>query len=611
VQTYTAGLTGSLRPSLFSDLRVNWSRSRTNLSYAMDTFGGAVVPPQASLYPSFTDGSKGYIYIEVDPGGDNTLSEGLFVTNKQRQFQIIETMSWNIGGHSLKFGYDFRRLTPMSDSGSYRRQFRYTSVSQLVTGIAPAATIFAPDVVFEPLFQNHSAFVQDTWRATPRLTLTYGLRYEVVPSPGEANGNLPRTVVNLDNVSALDIAAPGTEFYKTSYSNFAPRVGAAYRMTESGNLMLRGGFGIFYDLGYGFLGNAFSTSLWPYARQVGLTNVRYESPEAAIQPPAVSLNPPYPRLFAYADDFSLPRIYQYNVALEYGFTGSDTLTASYVGAAGRRLGRIEQLRNLKPGFTRIDAVRSNAESDYNALQLQYRRTMARGFQALANYTWSKSLDTSSEESINNFQAPSARLDPSGDRGPSSFDVRHQMSSALSYQLPKTQGWGARLVNGWSLDGILRARSATPVNVLTGRDPFGVGYTTVSRPDVVPGVPLYLDDPNVGGGKRFNAAAFDSTTPTAQGRQGTLGRNVLRGFHAWQVDLSLRRQFAFADKWRLQVQADAFNLFNHANFANPNGVLTAANFGRSTQMLGNALGGLSPLFQMGGPRSVQFALRLQF
>lgn len=271
------------------------------------------------------------------------------------------------------------------------------------------------------------------------------------------------------------------------------------------------------------------------------------------------------------------------------------------------------LRNPNPNFTRIDAVGNDATSDYNSLQTQYQRRLTPGLQALVSYTFAKSLDVVSEESFQNFQAPQARLNPNQDRGPSSFDVRHAFNAAVSYSIPSpfASGFGHAIFSGFGVDAIVRGRSATPVNVLTGRDPFGLGFTTVARPDLVSGAPLYINDSALPGGRRFNPAAFDGATPLAAGRQGTLGRNVLRGFPAKQLDMSLRRQFKLTERTNIQFRADAFNLFNHPNFANPTGILTSATFGRSTQMLGTALGGLSPLYQIGGPRSIQLALKFQF
>jgi hypothetical protein len=608
--TYTAGATMTFGARLSNDLRVNYSKAGVNQSYFIDNFGGAIVPPQSSLYPPFTSGPQGYIYIEVDPSGENTISDGLFSDQKQRQFNVVNNLSYTVGGHALKFGVDYRRLAPTADSGTYRRNFIFPNITSLVGGVAPTASLVGIDAVLRPIYQNFSAYAQDTWRTTSRLTLTYGLRYEVNPAPSEQDGREPVTVLTLNNPTSL--APRGTRFYETTFNNFSPRVGASYQLSQKRGTVVRGGFGVFYDLGYNFTGTAFSTTLYPNARTLGLTNQMFTSPTAAVQPPAVSANPPYPRIFAYQRDFKLPYTLQYNIAIEQAIGASNVLKATYVGANGRRLGRVTTLVN--PGFfTRIDAVTNDATSDYHGLQLQYQRRLSKGLQALVSYTFAKSLDIVSEESFQNRQSPTGRFDPKQDRGPSSFDLRHAFNAAISYAIPSpfADGAGKAIFGGFGLDTIVRARSATPVNMLSGRDPFGLGFTTVSRPDLVAGQPLYLKDPSFAGGIRFNPAAFDGVTPIAQGRQGTLGRNVLRGFSANQIDVALRRDFKLVESLNMQFRLDAFNLFNRANFANPNGILTSALFGRATQMLSSGLGGMSPLYQIGGPRSLQLALKLQF
>jgi hypothetical protein len=214
-----------------------------------------------------------------------------------------------------------------------------------------------------------------------------------------------------------------------------------------------------------------------------------------------------------------------------------------------------------------------------------------------------------EESIINFQAPGATYDPERDRGPSDYDVRHAFSAALSYDVPgPSRGLARALLADWSVDGIVRARSALPVNVLTGADPLGLGYTHVSRPDRVPGQPEYVDDPSAPGGRRIDAAAF---SVPAEPRQGDLPRNALRGFGAWQLDVSVHRQVTLGGRWRAHFRADVFNVFNHANFFNPENVLTNPSFGQPTQVLARGLRGLDPLYQIGGPRSIQLSLRVLF
>ncbi len=610
-QTLTIGSTMIFSANVSNDLRVNISKSKSNQTYFIDTFGGAVVPSQAALYPSFTDGSRGYIYIEVNPSGSNTLSDGLFSDFRQRQFNIVNTTNWTIGNYAVKFGFDYRRLFPASFSGFYKRQFLPGSIANLVANTPSAAAIIAPQLELFPIYDNYSAFVQDTWRVNPNLTLSYGLRYEVVPAPDEKNGQLPPTVTDLSNFSNVTLATAGTKFYETTFNNFAPRFGVAYKLPKF-DAVIRGGIGVFYDLGYNFAGTAFSTGVYPFASITNLSNQTYTSPTFAVQAPPVNQNPPYPRIFAYENGYKLPYTLQYNVAIEKAFAGNNTISLSYVGARGERLGRAETIRSVNANFPRIDLATNGGYSNYNAFQAQYQRRFSRGLQVLASYTFGKSLDNVSEEANNNLQARTDAFDVRNDYGASSFDIRHSFNSAVSYEIPSLfkEGIGKTIFGGFGLDATFRARTATPVNVVSGVNRFNLGTTTVLRPDYVAGQPLYIDDPNAPGGRIFNRNAF-RPTPANENRQGTFGRNVLRGFSANQLDLSLRRTFGFTETVNLQLRADGFNILNRPNFANPSGVLPNANFGRSVQMLGNSLGGLSSLYQIGGARSFQLSAKVNF
>jgi hypothetical protein len=157
-----------------------------------------------------------------------------------------------------------------------------------------------------------------------------------------------------------------------------------------------------------------------------------------------------------------------------------------------------------------------------------------------------------------------------------------------------------------------------VNVVTGLDPFNTevlsGAYGAVRPNLVPGVPLWISNPNVAGGEEINPKAFSTPTGAVQG---DLGRNALRGFGAANVDFALRRQFKLHERLALQARADLFNIFNHPNFGSPVNYLSSPQFGQSTQMLGTSLGsggqngGLNPLYQVGGPRSAQLSLKMIF
>jgi hypothetical protein len=252
----------------------------------------------------------------------------------------------------------------------------------------------------------------------------------------------------------------------------------------------------------------------------------------------------------------------------------------------------------------VQLVRNEATSDYHALQLQFQRRLSRGLQALASYSWSHSLDDASSD-----------FGVGLDHASSDFDLRHVFSAATTYDIPSPHARFARALFGnWSIDTIVRVQGATPVNLIARSSINLFGETVSIRPDLILGQPLYRDDPTAPGGRVFNRAAF-AVPPL--GRQGTLGRNVLRGFPLHQTDFSLRRRFNLGERLNLLFRADVFNLFNHPNFADPNGTLTAATFGQSTQTFGKGLGagtfgsGLSPLYQIGGARSMQFSFKAQF
>jgi hypothetical protein len=291
---------------------------------------------------------------------------------------------------------------------------------------------------------------------------------------------------------------------------------------------------------------------------------------------------------------------------------------TYVGAVGRDLLRVTNLFNPNSDFQSVGVTDNTATSDYHALQAKFERRLPRGLQVLASYTWSHSIDIASTDATTTVSTPGSIASAQIDRGNSDFDIRHSFTAGVTYDLPSPglNKVARATLGGWSVNSFVLARSAPPVNIV-GRTFFKDGVALAPRPNVNPGVPLELHGTQYPGGKIFNSAAF---TLTPAGEQGDFGRNVLRGFGAAQLDLGIQRRFHIAERVALSFRAEFFNIFNHPNFGNPNNLLTSPPsplFGHSTQTLANSLGsggangGLNPLYQIGGPRSVQLALKLQF
>jgi len=634
--TLTFGSTYLLTPTISNDLRLNYSRNRASSFFTLDDFGGAVVPPDSVIFPSSRSSKDAGITISLTGALQGAIVWGRRPQPLQRQFNIADGLSVVRGNHQLKFGVDYRRLSPTFSLQDYLATLTFNSVGtpgspaagSLLSGRAASASISSqqgPQIV---IFNNLSLYAQDTWKIVPRLTLTYGLRWEVNPPPHEANGNDPLTLTQIDTPSTFVFAPRGTPLWKTTHDNFAPRVGLSYQLFEKQGreTVLRGGFGLFYDLGDGPAANAFVGS-FPFTALKSLTNVPFPLSATDAAAPIAGLNPSATdSFFAFDPRLKLPRVYQWNLSIEQSLGSSQTITASYVAAVGRRLLRQGVLRNPNANFPGSVFIATNdATSDYHAMQLQFQRRLSRGLQALASYTWSKSLDIVSADSISG--TPANGFDPRQDRGPSDFDVRHAFSGAVTYNLPSPHVGNIvkKILSDWSLDCIGTARSATPINVVySATTSFG---TLTLRPDLVTGIPFYLNDPTVPGGRRFNNTRVTITgNPNPQigpflrptvARQGTLGRNALRGFPVWQLDLALRRQFTLKENVNLQLKAEFFNILNHPNFGDPVGSLTSSTFGVSTAMLGRSLGtsglagGFNPLYQVGGARSTQLSLRLQF
>jgi hypothetical protein len=266
------------------------------------------------------------------------------------------------------------------------------------------------------------------------------------------------------------------------------------------------------------------------------------------------------------------------------------------------------------GVTQRIVTLTGNSSNYQALQTQYTGSITRNVYSMVSWTWSHSIDDGSQDSSIFLIHPGYQLNEA--RGSSSFDVRHALSATVSWRIPKKLS-SASLppwLAGWSLSGILRARSGFPMDIFAYDQALGQGFDNVGRPNLVAGLPVWISDPSVPGKRRLNPAAFSFP---AAGTQGNLGRNAIGGNGMFQIDASLRRDFSLVHGISAEIGLSVFNVLNHPAFADPVPFLSSPWFGQSTSMQNMMLGsgtpntGLPPLFQTGGARSAEFSFRVSF
>jgi hypothetical protein len=616
--TTTVGATGILTPRLSNDIRFNYSLTSATANRSMDDIGGAVPITVGTIVPSqylvgnaaFNVGLSfsGYPLVRV------FLQNGL--SGRQHQYNLTDTVSYTAGSHRFKFGVDWRRLNSPPTLYNYEESATFTSQAQAMTGTVSAGNAsVATFAQTSPIFEEFSAFAQDTWKISSRLTMDLGLRWDLNPAPGTANGTYPLAVTEISNFAAMALQPNGTPVYKTTYANFAPRIGAAYQLrSKPGHeTVIRSGFGVFYDTG-----NQLSTLGNSYAPNGVTTTFGGTFPFTSAQltpgvPGYGNINPPYGTLAVSDPNLKLPYTLQWSLAVQQAFGDNQTFTLTYIGNGGRKLLVSQQysLAKVNPLFTTVIVDYGGGTSSYNALQAQYVRRMSHNLQLQMSYTWSHAIDTASTDSVSTYPPI---------RGNSAYDLPQTFAGSLIYNIPtlKSNRFVQDILGHWSLDSNIHAQSGLPVNVIASQVLVpATGTYNISFPNVVPGQPLYLygaacTASNGGnpcpGGMRFNPAAF---TAPAAGTNGDLGRDVLRGLGAWQVDLALQRQINLTEKVNLLFRAESFNIFNHPDFGPPTATFGAVNFGLATNTLNAALPSLGSLYQTGAPRSFQLALKLRF
>ena len=618
VKTATAGVTYTVSPRALNELRANYSSDVTNVVFEANTLGGAV-PLSQSLLPGGTTtrtGEVGFVILSLAGASGAGALLGGFSQNTSTQYNVTDTLSLSFGRHQVKLGFDYRRLTPSVSSPDLTEIAAFNGIAGpggVSSGLPlTIAVTRGPGHPVTVLTRNYSVFAQDAWSVSSRLTLTYGLRWDANPPLKGADADSALyPLTNVGAPSTIGVGAKGGQLYKASWTNLAPRIGVNYqaRRSSGSETVISGGFGLFYSASLGTIASV--TGGFPFYSQGQFSLKAFPLTDALLAsvPPVGQL--PVGAIYGADPNVVTPRTRQWNVSVQQALGSAQSLTVSYSGSAGRDLYRKNRYSAPNASFTNSIYVTDNSGwSNYNALQVKLDRRLTRGLQALGSYTWSHSLDNASDDQSFAAVSPNSLYNPNVDSGSSDFDVRHAVSGALTYRIPpvRTSGPAHALLRDWAINAVLSGRSAMPLNVTAASVTIG-GVIWAPRPNVVSGAPLYLYGAQYPGGMAINPAAFASPGKT----QGNLGRNALRGFGAWQADLTVHRQFNLAEHIVLQLRAEFFNVLNHPNFGPPNTSTTGAQFGLATQTLANSnsVGGLNPIFQLGGPRSSQLGVRVQF
>ncbi len=575
----TVGVNAAISPSAANEFRANW----TDASGA-STWQSLGVPGTGGCYTNaalFGPASPCVSFFRFAIGGLEPLIAGADTGNAQRQWNVVDSTELRRGAHEIRAGVDYLRLG-LSRSGPPASVSVTAASLQALLDASFSVGLF-DSVQDTTSIAQVAAFGEDTWHVNPRLTVSYGLRWDLDPSPVAPAPPL------VSPASALPVAATSVEsaIWKMQYRNISPRFGAAYRLTADGRTVLRAGAGRYFDADFGAAVEGINGA--PY------NSWQFNTGAASSVTPATTST-----LIAYnfAPDLRVPSVWEWNVTLERGLGRDGLFSVAWAGAAANDL--LRQEAGPVSGLTQTVEATNHGWSRYEALQAQYRRQLSRRWQAQVSYSWAHFIDNSSSDSAIYFVPPPGSA--ASDAGSSDFDVRHSLAAAFSVELPR----------GWSLDGMFRARTGFPITVLDSETALGLNFADVFRPDLSPGAPLWIVDPDAPGGQRLNPAAF-----AAAGGQGNLGRNAIYGFGMSQIDVALRRTFRIAEKGSLELRAEAFNALNHPAFADPVRFLDDPLFGRSPSMQDLMLGsgtpssGLTPAFQTGGPRSMQLVLRWRF
>jgi hypothetical protein len=599
-------------PTLINEAKLGFNRNwilrknpRTNTDFDPESVG--LVGVRAGAGPGQTRRlsplETGYVPMSIS--GYVTMGDGDLLPdfNVSETWQVVDSITWTRGVHTFKTGIDFRRLR-MDRAGANvpRGQFQFNGQ---VTGNAVADFLIgypsqsqSPEGILPVEFRQRTYgwYIQDDWKATRKLTLNFGIRYDYVGTVDEINGI--QRALRLDRPGGYlfpETAATGprevTHLYSAEKNRFWPRLGLAYRPAEG--WVIRMGGGVFNNANQMNNLTVFSDP----ERRASITFVADPQNPSALtfaNPFPIGLEqaaPPINVVYIAPDRVNAYNV-QWSASVQRQLSESTVFEVSYVGNQASHLDNSRNLNDAPPGtgafqprrpFPRWGAIRylaSDGKSYYNSMQLRGERRFSRGLSFLSSYTWAHNIDQAygTNESL--------PFTPGGvqnqncfacERSDSGFDYRHRFITSFLWNVPAPAAWHGItgvLLKDWSLNGVVSYQTGFPFTVTQQGNRQGTSSAT-QRPDYVSGQNQKLDNPDPT--RWFNTAAFQF----AELKYGNLGRNTLRqpGLKVW--DIGLFKDFRVIEGHRLQFRYEVFNVWNTPQFRAPNAQLGGPAFGQIT------------------------------
>jgi hypothetical protein len=553
---------------------------------------------------------------------------------------ITDNLTWSHGRHQLRLGGEFRRARldvfyqinkrgsftfdgtrgPWSADATLSGNLR--SIADFLAGYPSnsSGAVIVMGALQRDYYQNSfDWWAHDTVRVTPKLTLNFGMRYTYHGVLHDANNNVTTFV------PGTGFAGPGNgldSLYPKDWNNFAPRMGFAWTPAKNGKTVIRGAYGIFYDV----------PALNFFTANTGLPNgggaginanpggpnpVYTITAKNVVFQPGVPVfgsagpTPPY-GAFGIDQNFRTPYVQNFNLNIQRQLSSTTTVQAGYVGSLGRKLAVLRDINQpingvrpyaaQYPTLATIDSVFSMANSNYNSLQAQLRQSLWKGLSANFNYTWGHAIDDTSD--VRNT-VPTNSYDLKNERGNSTFDIRHIVTSFISYQIPGSK-FAPLLTKGWQVNSLITLHGGTPLNILAGTNRSGTGENR-DRVDVI-GDPFSGFPPTIPNSLAIQYITKAAFANPATGTFGNIARNALYGPGFGSMDFSVFKSTPITERVRAEFRVEIFNLTNRVNYNNPNTTFSSSSFGQITSTRN---GGSAPGLGFGEPRNTQLGLKLVF